>query len=134
MPPPAEDKSRRRSAERDFGKEAEAIGRILSASGEVPLAIAQDTAFDTRVVVVTNQRAFQIKGGKIRRELAHSQVQLTRLRPLFDGTLVIVESLAANRDYEPTDPRREEKILQAKVATPEIANLVRGHIDRMIGA
>lgn len=133
-PPPPQERSQRRSAERDFGKEAEAIGRILAASGETPLVIAQDTAFDTRVVVVTDKRAFQIKGGKIRMELAHSQVQLTRLRPLFDGVLVIVESFAANQDYQPTDPRRDEHILQAKVATPDIADLVRGQIDRIIGA
>ncbi|MEO7262834.1 MAG: TerD family protein [Jatrophihabitantaceae bacterium] len=134
QPPPPDEKSRRRSAERDFGKEADAIGRIVAASGEIPLVIAQDTALDTRVVVVTDKRAFQIKGGKIRRELAHSQVQFTRLRPLFDGTLVIVESFAANRDFQPTDARREEHILQAKVATPEIADLIRGHIDWISGA
>ena len=133
-PPPPDEKSRRRSAERDFGKEADAIGKILSASGEVPLVIAQDTAFNTRVVVVTDQRAFQIKGGKIRRELAHNQVQLTRLRPLFDGTLVTVESFVANQDFRPDDPRRDEHLLQVKVATPEIANLVCGHINRIIGA
>ena len=85
-------------------------------------------------MVVTDERSFQIKGGKIRRELAHSQVQLNGLRALYDGTLVTVESFAANRDHEPSDPRREEKILQVKVATPEIANLVRGHIDRLAGA
>ncbi|HEX8082510.1 MAG TPA: TerD family protein [Jatrophihabitans sp.] len=133
-PPPPDEKSQRRSAERDFGKEADAIGKILSASGEVPLVIASDTAFNTRVIVVTDQRAFQIKGGKIRRELAHSQVQVTKLRPLFDGILVIVESFMANQDFRPDDPRREEHILQVKVATPGIANLIRGHIDRLIGA
>ena len=133
-PPPPDEKSRRRSAERDFDKEADAISKILAASGEVPLVIASDTAFNTRVVVVTDQRAFQIKAGKIRMQLAHSQVQLTRLRPLFDGTLVIVESFAANQDYRPDDPRRDEHILQVKVATPGIANLIRGHIDRIIGA
>ncbi len=132
-PPPPEEKSRK-SAERDFGKEAEAIGKILAASGEVPLVIASDTAFNTRVVVVTDQRAFQIKGGKIRRELPHNQVQVTRLRPLFDGTLVIVESFAANQDFRSDDPRREEHILQVKVATPDIANLIRGSIDSLIGA
>lgn len=132
-PPPQEEKSQRRSADRDFGKEADAIGKILSATGEIPLVIASDTAFNTRVVVVTDQRAFQIKGGKIRRELAHDQVQLTKLRPLFDGTLVIVESFAANQDFRLEDPRRDEHILQVKVATSDIANLIRGHIDRMIG-
>ncbi len=60
--------------------------------------------------------------------------QLTRLRPLYDGILVTVESFAANRDHEPSDPRREEKILQVKVATQDIADLVRGHIDRLAGA
>lgn len=134
QPPPPQQKSQRRSAERDFGKEAQAIGRILAARGEVPLAIAQDTAFNTRVVVVTDKRTFQIKGGKIRMELAHSQVQLTRLRPLFDGVLVIVESFTANQDFQPADPRRDEHILQAKVATPDLADLIRGQIDRMIGA
>lgn len=133
-PPPPDEKSRRKSAERDFAKEADAIGKILSASGEVPLVIASDTAFNTRVVVVTDQRAFQIKGGKIRRELAHNEVQLTRLRPLFDGTLVIVESFVANQDFRADDPRREEHILQVKVATPDIADLIRGHINRVIGA
>ena len=133
-PPPPDEKSQRRSAERDFGKEADAIGKILSGSGEIPLVIAQDTAFNTRVVVVTDRRAFQIKGGKIRRELAHSEVQLTKLRPLFDGTLVIVESFMANQDLRPDDPRREEHILKVKVATPSIADLSRGHIDRITGA
>jgi hypothetical protein len=61
-------------------------------------------------------------------------VQVTRLRPLFDGILVIVESFASNRDFQPTDARREEHILQAKVATPDIADLICGHINRIIGA
>lgn len=134
QPPPQDGKSHRRSAERDFKKEADAISAILAASGEVPLIIAQDTAFNTRVVVVTDRRTFQIKAGKVRMELAHSQVQLTRLRPLFDGTLVIVESVVANQDFRPDDPRREEHILQVKVATAEIADLICGHINRLIGA
>lgn len=134
--PPEHERAARRQAEKALAKESDAIVRIISEADEEPLVIAYDSgSLGSSIVVITNRRSFQIKGGRIRKELAHGEVAETKLGRMPSGRmLVTIESIAAQQDYRPTDPMRFTKIVQVEVDTPRIANLICGQVDRIIGA
>ncbi|MGH4017760.1 MAG: hypothetical protein ACREQV_08045 [Candidatus Binatia bacterium] len=134
--PPEHDRTQRRWAEKALSKEADALMAILGSSGETPLVVAQDTSvIGGNVIVVTDRRTFQLKRGKIRKELPHSEIAETKLGATSSGsTLVTIESVASQQDYAPNDTARFSQIVLAEVATPRIGNTICGHIDRIIGA
>jgi len=131
-PDPARDKAGYKAAAKAVSNESGAILANTSSAGDAPLAIAYDS-FNNEVLVVTDRRSFTIKRGKIKKELAHSEVAETKLGSLPNGKiLVIIESHESRLDFSPNDPMRFSKIIQVQVSTPRIGNVICAHIDQRL--
>lgn len=133
--PPEHNRSQRKWAEKALAKESQSIMTLLRGTGETCLAVAHDHGMDSNVIVVTNRRTFQMKRGRVRKELAHSAVAETKIGTMPSGdTMVMIESHEARRDYSPSDPMRTNKIIYAEVATPGIAQAIYSPIDQRISS
>jgi hypothetical protein len=131
--PPERDKSRRKWADKELAKESGAIISELTRTGEVCLVLAHDAR--SGMVVVTDQRTFILKRGRIRKQLRHEEVAETMLGTMPNGsTIVTIESIESRLDYSPTDAMRYEKVINVEVATPRIGNIICAHVDHHISA
>lgn len=130
--PPDNKKYLLSSAQKTLAKESDGIMTILKGTGETCLAVAHDI-YDNAILVATDRRTFTIKRSRIQMELSHQEVAKTTLLVRPNGNmLVVIESHASLLDYSPNDPMRYEKIIQIEVATPRIANIICGHIDKYL--
>lgn len=85
------------------------------------------------LLLVTNRRTAEVKGGQFVRQLRHDEVAETKLGRMPNGnTLVTIESTAAKLDYRPNDPKRFEKIIFLEVATPRMGNAICAAIDQFL--
>jgi hypothetical protein len=85
------------------------------------------------LLLVTNRRTAEVKGGQFVRQLRHDEVAETKLGKMPNGnTLVTIESTAAKLDYRQNDPKRFEKIIFLEVATPRIGNAICAAINQFL--
>lgn len=130
LPP---DKRQAKQATKAVEKESASITAVMGTQ-ETPLLVAHNSGLDNDVLVVTDQRSFTIKRGKVRRELAHHEVHSTRLAVMPRGTILVgIDSHVSVLDYAPNDSKRFMHIVQVEVATPRIANMICALIDARLG-
>jgi hypothetical protein len=75
--PPPDENSFLRQAKKDLENEGPGVVQLLNQTGETPPLVA-GTGSDG-LAVVTDKRTIDIRRGKIRREIVHSDVRQTRL-------------------------------------------------------
>lgn len=130
--PPDNKKYLQSSAQKRLAKESDGIMAVLKSTGETCLVVAHDSA-DDAMLVVTDRRTFTFKRGRIQKEYSHQEVAETTLGAMPNGNMLVqIESQASRLDYSPTDVMRFSAIIQIQVATPRIANIICGHIDKRL--